>query len=290
VAFPVVLITFPVTPNISTPFFIFPEVKCSSTGNATDADVLSGKTYSNDGGASTGTMPDNGAFSLTCGDSDQGVAAGYYSGGTLTGDANLLSGNIKCGVTIFGVTGTLPPGCVSKTGQMTSYATGDDGAHQMGCDPAVTPLSGLNFGNYNRTSIPCSANFTDNGDGTVTDYQTGLIWLKNANCFGWGNWSSALSDCNSLASGSCGLSDGSSAGDWRLPNFNELRSLFDPGLSSPYLPAGHPFTAVQSGGYWSGTTYASYTYRAWYVGVHDGYVYYWGKTGTNYVWPVRGGN
>ena len=37
--------------------------------------------------------------------------------------------------------------------------------------------------------------FTDNGVGTVTDNLTGLIWLKDANCFGPRDWSEAVSDC-----------------------------------------------------------------------------------------------
>ena len=229
------------------------------------------------------------------------VAEGYYAATTLSEvDTDLVAGNIKCGKTIFGVTGTLPPGCVAKTGQTTCYSaaggvigcagTGQDGEYQMGCDPVVVPSPGIDFGGYNRTSFPCSSGFTDNGDGTVTDNLTGLIWLKNAACFGPRTWAQALSDCNGLASGSCGLTDSSSAGDWRLPNINELRSLFDPNLGSPYLPAGHPFTNVQSTIYWSSTTYASYTFGAWGVGMGGGS----GSTGVKgnvyYVWPVRSGN
>lgn len=50
---------------------------------------------------------------------------------------------------------------VPRTGQITSYAAGDDGDIQAGL------------------SLP-EPRFTDNGDGTVTDNLTGLIWLKNA--------------------------------------------------------------------------------------------------------------
>ena len=69
--------------------------------------------------------------------------------------------------------------------------------------------------------------FTDNGDGTVTDNLTGLIWLKYANCFGETNWHDALDASNNLTNGQCGLSDGSNLGDWRLPNEGELGSLID---------------------------------------------------------------
>ena len=126
---------------------------------------------------------------------------------------------------IPGMKGKYAP--VPKTGQTTSYGTRDDGALQKGV-AWPTPR------------------FTDNGNGTVTDNLTGLIWTKNANAFGQRTWAEALSDANGLASGSAGLTDGSKAGDWRLPNVRELQSLVDYGRSNPALPAGHPFTNVQS--------------------------------------------
>jgi hypothetical protein len=158
-----------------------------------------------------------------------------------------------------------------KTGQTTSYAAGDDGDRERGVawpDPR----------------------FTDNGNGTVTDNLTGLIWLKNANCAGYMNWNNALNFCKNLSSGSYGLTDGSVAGDWRLPNRKELLSLIDYSRYNPALPQGHPFTNVQSSWYWSATTYAIGTYYAWVVYMYYGNVYYNDKTdGSNYVWPVRGG-
>ena len=131
--------------------------------------------------------------------------------------------------------------------------------------------------------------FTDNDDGTVTDNLTGLIWLKNANCFGSRTWSQALSDCNGLTSGSCGLSDGSSAGDWRLPNIRELPSLVDYGGYNPALPSGYPFDGVQSAYYWSSSTSASYPSYAWGVYMSNGGVGIGNKLSNYYVWPVRGG-
>ncbi|MBU0491491.1 MAG: DUF1566 domain-containing protein [Chloroflexi bacterium] len=160
---------------------------------------------------------------------------------------------------------------VPKTGQTTSYATGDDGDLEKGVDWPST-------------------RFTDNGNGTVTDNLTGLIWLKSANCFGARNWATALTDCNSLANGSCGLTDGSSAGDWRLANVNELLSLIDRSHYGPALPSGHPFANVQTmNSYWSSTTFTLGTAWAWYVHL-GGYVGNNEKTTTSYyVWPVRGG-
>jgi hypothetical protein len=139
--------------------------------------------------------------------------------------------------------------------------------------------------------------FTDNSDGTVTDNLTGLIWLKNANCYSARSWANALSDANALANGTCSLSDGSSAGDWRLPNVRELQSLVHYGVYSPVVPntagtakwsEGDPFTGVQSSLYWSSTTIAGYSVYAGYVSLRDGDVYYVNKD-YYYVWPVRGG-
>ena len=109
-----------------------------------------------------------------------------------------------------------------KTGQLMCYdsaginiacfGTGQDGDLQKG---VVWPPGGTLF--------------NDNGDGTITHNLTGLIWLKDANFFGLRDWSQALGDSNILADGTAGLTDGSQAGDWRLPNRDELRSLIDYG-------------------------------------------------------------
>ncbi len=126
--------------------------------------------------------------------------------------------------------------------------------------------------------------------GVATDTLTGLIWLENANCFGMRDWATALSDANGLATGSCGLTDGSSAGDWRLPNVREMQSLIDYGEYNPALTDYHnPFTGFESDYYWSSTTTASSTIFAWYVGLGEGRVDYDNKVLQLYVWPVRGG-
>jgi hypothetical protein len=140
--------------------------------------------------------------------------------------------------------------------------------------------------------------FVDNANGTVTDQKTGLIWLKNANAFGGRSWEQALTDCNTLTNGMYGLTDGSVAGDWRLPNIEELRSLTAFQYSNPALTdtpgtgqwtEGQPFTSVQSGLYWSSTTEAGRSDYAWYVLLSGGQMYPDHKSHTYYVWPVRDG-
>ena len=144
-------------------------------------------------------------------------------------------------------------------------------------------------GEYQK-GVSVSPRFTDNGDGTVKDNLTGLIWLKNANCFGTRNWTTALNDANTLASGSCGLTDGSVARDWRLPNVREMFSLLqhNAGPTHP-LPPGHPFLNYppSSSLYWTSTTNAGFSQDAWIV--YTGDVNGSRKTNAHYVWPVRGG-
>ncbi|MEO5346678.1 MAG: DUF1566 domain-containing protein [Magnetococcus sp. YQC-9] len=164
------------------------------------------------------------------------------------------------------------PAPVRQSGQSTSYATGDDGALKKG------------------VAWP-GPRFTDNGDGTVKDNLTGLVWMKNANCWGGQNWANALSKVASLNAGSVsctGYTTGTHT-DWRLPNKRELISLIDSSQHSLAFPSGHPFSGVQADYYWSSTTYAGFTDDAWIVRLYNGYVANFGKTYSYYVWPVRGG-
>jgi hypothetical protein len=171
------------------------------------------------------------------------------------------------------------PSHVARTGQTACWdpsgapvscaGTGQDGAHQAGA--SVGPR------------------FTDNGNGTVKDNLTGLVWLKHASCFGAEPWADALSHANTLASGACGLTDGSAAGAWRLPNLAELLSLIDYGRAGPALPANHPFSGVSYGNYWSSTTCAAHPIDAWRVLLNDGFVSHIDKASSLDVWPVRDG-
>ena len=268
----------------------------AATGDAAAGDVLTGKTFSNASAAGiAGAMPNNGAVTIVPTTTQQTIAAGYHNGsGKVEGDADLVAGSIARGVDLFGVSGICR--AVRATGQTTSYAAGDDGEYELGCRPGAYPVWGSK--GFNR-------GFTDNGDGTVTDNLAGLIWLQDTNCIstthatygfdhdgtagdGRVTWQHALDFVAGINAGT--YSDcGAGQTDWRLPNINELSSLVDPVQTNPALPAGHPFTGVQSYPYWSSTTRTSYTPYAGRVNLSSGYVVNGSKTSSFYVWPVRGG-
>ena len=132
--------------------------------------------------------------------------------------------------------------------------------------------------------------FTDNGDGTVTDNKTGLVWLRDARAVGCLTWQEAMGACAALASGQHGLTDGSQAGDWRLPDIDELCSLIDRSQFDPALTEGHPFSGVQPNYYWSSTSYVGNPSSAWLVDLFSGCVGAIAESDMYCVWPVRSGH
>lgn len=134
--------------------------------------------------------------------------------------------------------------------------------------------------------------FVNNGNGTVTDTRTGLIWLQNAKCNATqlgeaaaGAWAAGLAD------GQCGLTDGSTPGQWRLPTVKEFQTLLDYSQYDPAIPSGHPFSGTAKGAdnnwYWTSTAYKNDSSRAWFVFLAPGLIQDWPKTDTAYVWAVR---
>nr|MBZ4193590.1 DUF1566 domain-containing protein [Candidatus Contendobacter sp.] len=249
---------------------------------AAAAQVLNGVTFSNAAASGlTGTMPNRGAQAITPGAAAKPIPLGYHNGlGSVAGDADLVAGNIKSGVAIFGVTGAYSGSSATFSAPFPAAKTGD-----------------ATENNNNPTGVTWpNPRFTDNSNGAVTDNLTGLVWLKNANCsvVSPNTWTAALSAVAALAASlsgpsPCDLTDGSVAGQWRLPNVKELSSLIDAGELGPAIPVGHPFTGVQSHYYWSSTPYAPYPGNAWSVYLNVGYMYMYDKSSAYYVWPVRGG-
>jgi Protein of unknown function (DUF1566) len=128
----------------------------------------------------------------------------------------------------------------------------------------------------------------------VLDRETGLVWEQSPSTSTSFPWSPTVgfSTTTTTAATHCNqLTVGNRKG-WRLPTIQELASLVDPSVDSPgpTLPAGHPFSNVQSSFYWSATTLAVDTENAWGVFFNDGVVAARDKiTFGVFVWCVRGG-
>ncbi len=95
--------------------------------------ILTGETYF----GKPGTMANNGAFALTASSTEQTIAEGYYSGGTLPAasstDLDLKSDNVRDGIDIFGVIGNMVAGWLYGDNDdpaqvLTTAGNGGDGS------------------------------------------------------------------------------------------------------------------------------------------------------------------
>ena len=148
----------------------------------------------------------------------------------------------------------------------------------------------------------------DNGDGTITDPNTGLVWekLDDNNVGGIHDkddfylWLDAfavkIATLNTVPcfAGHC---------DWRVPNLKELQSIANYEVPSPGPSIGTEFntactpdctsdacSCTNSDLYWTSTTYVGSPDFAWYVYFLDGNVLANQKTNGGYVRAVRSGS
>jgi len=176
-----------------------------------------------------------------------------------------------------------PPsgGALPATSQTACY---DAAGNVIDCNSAEYPGQD----GFYQAGCPSAGRFTDNGDGTVADNCTGLMWQKDtADVNGDGTivsdqdaltWQKALKYCESL--------EFAGHDDWRLPNVRELQSIVDYGRLNPSID---PVFWAESGWYWSSSTSVLYPVLAWVVYFFDGYVnVYVGKGDHHYVRAVRG--
>lgn len=120
------------------------------------------------------------------------------------------------------------------------------------------------------------------GGAAVRDNNTGLVWEQAP--------AATIAVFQDSTYGCANRTIGGQKG-WRLPAIIELASLIDSSVvgQGPTLPAGHPFTNVQSALYWSATTHAVTPTTAWIVNFGTGILGSDNKsTGNNLAWCVRG--
>lgn len=165
---------------------------------------------------------------------------------------------------------------------------------------------------------PCFDNvgrYLSCNNGTVTDMFTGLLWLQDPACTTMGNPEGRnYAAANSLVAallfdGVCGLTDGSSPGDWRLPTqaewtatiavavgygctqtgFQDPPSLTSANARSCYEGSSGVFGDVPELNYWSSTTTDLNGINACRSNLFDGTVALNTKVSNFRVWPVRSG-
>jgi hypothetical protein len=186
----------------------------------------------------------------------------------------MLSVKEKLPCRVTGLPSTGQTKCYDETGSEIDCSSADypgqDGFYQAGC--------------------PTAGRFTDNGDGTVLDNCTGLMWQKDtADVSGNGtiggedqvSWKHALQYCEGL----------SFAGhtDWRLPNGRELQSIAEYRRSIPSIDPIFIAASGMSSYYWSSSTCEYDPVYAWYVHFYYGNADCGWKSNANYVRAVRSG-
>ena len=142
---------------------------------------------------------------------------------------------------------------------------------------ALLPLVG-NAQVCKTDSIPATtpnSQLTDNGNGTVTDSKTRLMWkqcsegLSGTGCVAGVaqtfSWQGALQQAQIVnnSGGFAGFTD------WRLPNIKELSSITENQCYAPAINLTH-FPNTPSSYFWSASPNVDYGDSAWGVGFNDG--------------------
>ncbi len=183
----------------------------AATGDATAGDVLTGKTFSNASAAGiAGTMPDKEGDNASTSRSAAGgvnyftAPQGYYDGDDRVSatdaqvaalDADITAGNIKSGVNIFGVGGTLTPGGDAtaanlfngKTAHLAGDWTLDTGTLNLACNTATfngtaNLVANAYDGNGNGSNRWC---MTETGDAANSDIRSGKkAWVDGSEVTG----------------------------------------------------------------------------------------------------------
>ena len=155
----------------------------SVTPNVTTAGYVSSGTAGNSAVSLTASVTTKGAATITPGTTDQTISSGTYLTGTQTisGDADLVAGNIKSGVTIFNVLGTYTGGGGSGLDLLATLSMGtiSTSSTQAASTGKTVSVSGVN--SYDALVVETSVNTKTNGRHAAT---IGFIWLTASSAVG----------------------------------------------------------------------------------------------------------
>ena len=157
------------------------------------------------------------------------------------------------------------------TGQSNCY----DNTKEIPCPTPTAPFYG-----QDAQYQGAQPSYRDNGDGTVSDLNTGLMWQQGDAHNDWGfGWEEAVVYCNALV-----LAGHS---DWRLPSRRELLSIVDYGSYNPAIDIQYFPGCLFDNKYWSSTVTANGPDSAWEVYFSYGAAYPDGKVYALYARCVR---
>lgn len=150
----------------------------------------------------------------------------------------------------------------------------------------VSYASGQKTGTFSgsgQKSYPVDQILTDNGDGTVSDNTTGLMWAKDGNGLGC-NSGGLLSFANAITWAN-GLSFAGHT-DWRMPTIREAHTIINfSGFNPPvYNP---PFVNMKPETYWTSTPHPLWSANGYYISYFDGRTTSQDKANALYVMAVR---
>jgi hypothetical protein len=180
--------------------------------------------------------------------------------------------------------------CFCFVAQSEAFKLPDTG--QTKCYQGVSPYAEIpcagtgQDGEYNINPL----SYTDNGNGTVTDNNTGLMWQKqdDGNTYNWYQAAGVYDvTYNSSSKNVCGELRIGNYSDWRLPSNKELMSIVDYSIPYPGPTVNPIFADTKQSFYWSSIVIAFNSAAEWDVSFSDGYVGNHYKYYGNYVRCVR---
>lgn len=169
------------------------------------------------------------------------------AGGTDSGDGSDSAGGSG---STDGAGGNFEPTGGSSGGGTDGSDSGDCGTHSWACWPMPNPAS---------MGLPNPASYTDNGDGTVQDNVTGLLWQQTVSDPTYSS-TDAATYCAELALAGSG---------WRVPTRIELQSITDHTRTSPAINV-IAFPDSPGGFFLTATPWAVRTPPVWGTNFYEG--------------------